>query len=424
MTDRGGKEAEMPHPALGPRRTEPAAGPGYGERPFILIWETTQACRLACRHCRASAIPWRATDELDTREGRALLDAAAEMGVHVVVLSGGDPLARDDLLELIRHGREAGLRMSTIPAATSQLTREAVAGLRDAGLAQMALSLDAPTAEAHDAFRGVPGAFVRTLEAAAWARELGLPLQINSVICRQTWPRFAGLVERVRELEPVFWEVFFLVPVGRGAVLESLDADEFEEAFGRIHRVAQRVPFIVKVVEAPHYHRYCLQHADGATGRARWQGQASGATGPEAGPRSVVAGITRPESGPPVLDGAAARRHGAAVGRAPAPVNAGRGFCFVSFRGEVFPSGFLPLSAGNVRHDPLARIYRDSDLFRSLRDPDRLRGKCGVCPFRAVCGGSRSRAFALSGDPLGPEPCCAYEPPPTRSPGSAALRGG
>ncbi|MFQ5744534.1 MAG: TIGR04053 family radical SAM/SPASM domain-containing protein [Acidobacteriota bacterium] len=373
-----------------------AVGGEYADHPFILIWELSQACELACRHCRAEAIPGRHPGELSTEEGKTLLDAAAEMGVFVVVLTGGDPLERDDLYELIGHGVDAGLRMSTIPAATSNLSRATVAKLRDAGLAQMALSLDAPTSAAHDAFRGVEGVFAKTLEAAGWAREIGLPLQINSVICRQTWPAFDELAKLVAALGPVFWEVFFLVPVGRGVEIQSLSADEYEEAFAKIHSFARGASFIVKVAEAPHYHRYCLQH-HGAGGASR-RGN-GGAAHPMHGhgPRSAM-GLGRGG----VVPGA--------VGRAPAPVNAGKGFCFVSHLGEVFPSGFMPLSAGNVRNRSLQEIYRQSDLFRRLRDPDELEGKCGICRFRPVCGGSRSRAFALTGNPLASEPCCAYEP--------------
>ncbi len=356
----------------------------YSDRPFILIWEMTHACQLACRHCRAQAIPRKGPGELSTEEGRALLDAVAEMEVPVVVLSGGDPLKRDDIYELIRFGTEAGLRMSTIPAASSSLTRDHVARLRDAGVAQMALSLDAPSAATHDSFRGVPGSFWSTLEAAGWARFLGVPLQINSVLCRHTWLYFDELATLIKELQPVVWEIFFLVPVGRATDLGSLTATEYEEAFGKIRAVARHARFIVKVAEAPHYHRYCLERSGGARPGRRKHGSPLGC-----GRIAVVPG---------------------AVARAPAPVNAGKGFCFVSHRGEVFPSDLLPLSAGNLRSRPLAQIYRDSPLFQRLRDPDQLKGKCGVCPYRAVCGGSRSRAFALSGDPFAPEPNCVYEP--------------
>lgn len=397
-----------------PRRRSP-----YDRKPFILIWEISQACPLACRHCRADAILQRNPDELTTEEGKELLDQAAEMGVFVVVLSGGDPLSRDDLYELVRHGVDRGLRMSTIPAASDRLTRDVVAKLQEAGVAQMAVSLDAPRADIHDDFRGTPGAFAKTLEAARWARESGLPLQINSVLTKETWPWFDEMAELVIDLDPVFWEIFALVPVGRGDIFDSLDAREYEEAFEKIRDVAERVPFIVKVVEAPHYHRFCLEQARGAEGDGA---DADDRTPPmvaaeDGGPGTRPGG--HPHDGPGKGRGQGAHpagigmrsRHPGTVGRAPAPVNAGKGFCFVSHVGEVYPSGFMPLSAGNVRETPLAELYRHSELFRSLRDPSRLEGKCGVCSYRAACGGSRSRAFALTGNPFAEDPYCAYEPP-------------
>ena len=362
----------------------------FSRAPFLVIWETTQACALACRHCRASARPWRDPRELTTEEGFRLIRQTAEMGTSILVFSGGDPVNRPDLLDLIRYGKQQGLRTATIPAASDRLDRGLVLELERAGLDQMALSLDFPRPELHDAFRGVPGAFAKTMDAVRWAHEAGLPLQINTTVCGDTAPYLAEMAEFVEGLGVVFWEVFFLVPVGRGSVLDGLEPEMCEPLFEVIYRTQKKGTFIVKVTEAPHYRRYVAQREMGKTA----------ATGRRPGhPVAMPAVLTRSE-GP-----------GHTVGLAPRGVNAGNGFLFVSHHGEIYPSGFLPVSAASVREHTLAEAYRDSELFRSLRDPDQLKGRCGRCEFRSICGGSRSRAFGLTGDFLETDPWCAYQPP-------------
>jgi radical SAM protein len=356
----------------------------FAQAPFLVIWETTQACDLACRHCRASAQPERHLAELSTAEGEDLLDQVAAMGTPVCILSGGDPVKRPDLMELIRHGKARGLRMGTIPAATPALTEDLVRRLKDAGLDQMALSLDFPRADLHDDFRGVPGAFDRTMRATEWAHRHGLPLQINTTLSGRSVPHLAKMVELVEQLGIVFWEVFFLVPMGRGQVLGGLTPEQCEDAFEILYAVQKRAPFVLKVTEAPHYRRYVAHR------------EAAGAA-PAADP--ALPQLLQRSEGP-----------GHTVGLAPRGVNAGNGFLFVSHIGEVFPSGFLPISAGNVRLQPVADIYRAAPLFRTLRNPDALRGRCGRCAFRTFCGGSRSRAYALTGDYLATDPWCAYTP--------------
>jgi radical SAM protein len=377
-------------------KSGPPPAVDFAQAPFLVIWETTQACALACRHCRASARPGRDPLELDTEEGQRVIDEVAGMGTPLLILSGGDPVNRPDLLELIRHGKDRGLRMATIPAATDCLTRELVRDLKQAGLDQMALSLDFPDAERHDAFRGVPGAFAKTLQAVAWAHEEGLPLQINSTVCGETAPHFEKMAAFVEGLGVVFWEVFFLVPTGRGSVLQGLTASECERLFEVIYAVQKKGAFIVKVTEAPHYRRHVAQ-------RERRQ---AGERGRPEGLAAMPTILTRSE-GP-----------GHTVGLAPRGVNSGNGFLFVSHRGEIFPSGFLPLSVGNVRSLGLAEAYRSSDLFLRLRTPDLLRGRCGRCEYRDICGGSRSRAFGLTGDAFETDPWCAYEPAAAQPPAS------
>jgi radical SAM protein len=365
----------------------------FTQSPFLVIWETTQACDLACVHCRASAQPLRHPAELTTHEGFKLLAEAADMGTPVFILSGGDPLKRPDLLDLVREGKRLGLRMGTIPAATPALTAALVRQLKEAGLDQMALSLDYPRPELHDRFRGVDGAFERTLAAAGWAHECSLPLQINTTLWAESAAYLAEMAELVARLEAVFWEVFFLVPVGRGEMLDGIEARRCEDLFGALYEVQKRARFVLKVTEAPHYRRYVAQRE--AQKRPAPPVQDSGS--PDG--KVTMPEILRRSEGP-----------GHTIGLAPHGVNSGKGFVFVSHLGEVYPSGFLPVSAGNARAQSLAEIYRKSPLMRALRDPDALGGRCGQCEYRGICGGSRSRAYALTGDYLATDPWCAYQP--------------
>jgi radical SAM protein len=359
----------------------------FDRSPFLVIWETTQACALACRHCRASARPERDPYELTTVEGLELIDQVAGLGCPLLIFSGGDPVNRPDLFELVRHGKARELRTATIPAATDCLTPDLVRELKEAGLDQMALSLDFPRAELHDAFRGVPGAFAKTLQAVEWAHEQGLPLQINTTVCGDTAPYLAEMATFVQKLGIVFWEVFFLVPMGRGSLLKGLTASECERLFETIYEVQKKGDFIVKVTEAPHYRRHVAQREAKESGAPT---RPSLARMPER--------LTQSE-GP-----------GHTVGLAPRGVNSGKGFLFVAHVGEIFPSGFLPIPVGNVRSMGLAEAYRESDLFRRLRAPESLKGRCGRCEFREICGGSRSRAYGLTGDPFETDPWCSYEP--------------
>ena len=342
------------------------------ERPLVLIWELTQACALACDHCRADAKLQRHPDELSTAEGKQLLEDASEFGEgQLVVLSGGDPLIRQDVEELIAYGTELGLRMTITPSGTRSLTPHRIQRLADAGIKRMALSLDGASAEAHDAFRGEEGSFDETVQAIEDAKAAGIPVQINTTVCGQTIGELPAIRELLRELGVVMWSVFFLVPIGRGQILDPIDPEEADAVMAWLNDVSQSEPFGLKTTEAPMYRRVTMQRRE--------------TMGEDAGSGSV---------GP--------RRRGGIV--------AGDGFAFVSHVGEMYPSGFLPKSAGNVRDQPVTEIYRDAPLFRSLRDRDQLKGKCGACPFKTLCGGSRSRAHAVFGDPLESDPLCPYVP--------------
>lgn len=344
---------------------------GFHGAPFIVFWELTRACDLACRHCRARAVPERDPRELTTDEGKALLDAVAAMGAGLVVLTGGDPAKRSDLVELVRHGRGAGLRVALTPSATPLVTRALLSALRDAGLARLAVSLDGACRAVHDGFRGVAGSHERTFEILNDARELGITTQINTSVTRFGVDELPEIGEHAIALGVALWSVFFVVPTGRGSTELCLDADETEAVLQWLARFAERRAVDVKTTAAPQFRRVLLQR------KFR---------------RGDIVGLP---------DG---------IGRAPTGINDGRGVLFVSHVGDVQPSGFLPIRRGNVRDRELADIYRSDPLFRALRDPDRLRGKCGACEFRRVCGGSRARAYATSGDVLAEDPACPYAP--------------
>ncbi len=365
----------------------------FARSPFLAIWEVTRACDLACKHCRAEAIARRDPRELTPTEGLALLEQIAGFGQPVVVLTGGDPIKRPDIYDLLRHGTSLGLRMTMTPSGTPLMTPEVVARCQEAGLRRLAVSLDGASATVHDSFRQVAGSFDWSVRMLVEARRIGLSTQINSTVTRQTLGELEGLRDLVADLEVSLWSVFFLVPVGRGRPQDEVSADEYEAVFEKLAAWAARGPFDLKSTAAPHYRRYLMQQRVKAA-RLRREVVRGGPSSPE---RAV------PE--------AAA---GGGIERAPRAVNDGNGLVFVSHTGDIYPSGFLPLSAGNVRKDSLVEVYRSHPLFVGLRDYTGLKGKCGVCEFRNVCGGSRARAWAMSGDPMESEPFCAYVPAPYR----------
>lgn len=367
------------------------------ERPFIVIWEVTRACQLVCTHCRADAIRTRNPFELSTAQGKTLLDDLAAFGTPrpLVVLTGGDPFERPDLPELVAHGTALGLSMALSPSVTPKLTREVLVELHDAGAKAVSLSLDGASAATHDAFRGVDGVFDDTMVAARLVREVGYRLQINTTVTAGNVNELSAILKTVLELGTTLWSIFFLVPTGRGKLLQALSAEQEEEVLHWMHDVSELVA--IKATEAPHYRRIAIQRA--AVDPADLD------TAFPVGPLRTVLRRDTAE----LLTGDEPKRRAA---RAPIDVNSGRGFAFVDHVGMVYPSGFLPVAVGCVRDQPFPEIYRDADLLQDLRSPDNFGGRCGRCEFRAVCGGSRSHAFAVTGDPLAADPSCAYEPAP------------
>jgi len=337
--------------------------------PVVAVWETTRACDLKCTHCRAMAMPDASPGQLSTVEAFDLVGQLAELEPGVVVLTGGDPLKRPDLPALVEAMVARGLEVAITPSVTPLLTSEAIRRLADAGVSRFALSLDGPDAATHDALRGVPGSFAATLAAIDAVRAAGLPVQVNTSLTRRTRERLAATAALVAGLAPVLWSVFLVVPVGRAAAAATLDADACEEVFHALAHWTEATGLAVKTTAAPAFRRVLLQRA--AAARA---------------------------------GGRAARRRRAVA------VNDGKGFVFVSHTGDVYPSGFLPLRAGNVRETRLADVYRWSPLFTALRDEERLEGKCGACEFRSVCGGSRARAWAHTGNAFAEDPACRWIP--------------
>ena len=322
-------------------------------RPMVVIWEATRACQLACRHCRAKAQRRPLPDELNTEEARQLIEQIAAVEPMIFVITGGDPLERRDLWEQVHYAVGSGLTTFLAPSATDLLTQEAILLAQSAGVAGIQLSLDGASATTHDRFRGVRGTFARTMDAARWAGQAGVSLSVATTVTRDNADELPEIAERVREMGARMWSLFFLVPTGRGRPEWEVDPRRAEEILHWLVETGPSLPFRVKTTEAPQIRRM------------------------------------------------------AAVGQVGTRIGDGAGFVFIAYNGEVYPSGFLPLSVGNVRSDSLGDIYRTAPLMKELRDPDALHGpRCGRCPDRALCGGSRSRAWAHSGDPLGDDPLC------------------
>ncbi len=356
----------------------------YRDVPMLVYWEVTRACALACRHCRAKAVPFRDPRELTTAEGEALLEVLAdspEPQPHVV-LTGGDPLQRPDLLHLVSYARQLGLRVSVTPSGTPSLTTKALTALRDSGVTSLAFSLDGATAEQHDLLRGVRGSFQATVAAILWSVTHEVPVQVNTLVAAETRNALEDVGRLVRYFRVSRWALFFLVRTGRGEQLHELKPEEAEETLEWLYRYARQMPKpVVKTTEAHHYRRIEVEHTLRATPRQGLESSQRGAWG--------------------VRDGA--------------------GIVFISHTGDVYPSGFLPVTVGNVRKQDVLRLYREAPLLRALRDPNMLKGKCRRCEYRAICGGSRARAFAATGDPLEADPLCPYQPRQTAAEAAAVF---
>jgi radical SAM protein with 4Fe4S-binding SPASM domain len=392
------------------------------KKPFIIFWELTRACMLACKHCRAKAQRKRHPDELTTDEVFSTLDQLAEFGqpYPLIVFTGGDPLMRDDIFEIVEHATKKGFRTAIAFSGTKLATKQRLEKLKDAGIARIAISLDGSNAEIHDFFRGVTGTFETSLEILRIARELEISTQINTTVSTYNLLDLPNIMRIGIENGVILWDVFFIVPTGRAKTEYMPSAQEFEDVLCWLYDVARETPLNVKSSAATHLRRVeymrdqdsydietCelyqtlknkLDEIKEEMGFGSRTGETTeGEIGEISESKAVVAGA----------HGRSMARDGI---RRMMGITDGRGMFFISHVGEVYPSGFLPIVAGNVRENTLKNIYMTSKIFVELKDPDNLKGKCGRCEFRYLCGGSRARAYAMTGDYLAAEPRCIYKP--------------
>jgi radical SAM protein len=365
----------------------------------MIIWETTQACDLACKHCRAEAQPMHDPHALTTEEAKRLLEQVETFGKPrpLFIFTGGDPFKRADIFDLVRFCSDLGIPAGVSPSGTPLLTKESLQKLRDAGAKAISLSIDGSTSKRHDEFRRVPGSFEWTTSGWKAARELGLKVQINTTVSRYNLHDLPNIFRLVAELGALTWSLFFLVPVGRAQQEDEITAGEYEAVMHFLYDVSKYIS--AKPTEGHHYKRIVLERTileeKGLNPEDHMQFHPAYFVLQNDLQRIVKeTGMKAKET----------------MKRTPMHINSGNGFVFVSVRGEVFPSGFLPISGGNVRNESLVDIYRNSHLFKDLRNPAMYEGRCGLCEFVGVCGGSRSRAYAVTGDPLAEEPFCNYQP--------------
>jgi radical SAM protein len=353
----------------------------FDQAPFTIAWEVTRACAYACVHCRADAQHKRHPDELTTGEAFQLIDRLAEFGQPILIFTGGDPMMRRDLFELIDYATQKGLRCSLTPTATALPTRQRLQMAMEAGIRRIALSLDAPRPEIHDDFRKVKGSWQRTMDILQRALEVGLSVQVNTTVANHNVDILPEMVPFIEQVGAVQWSLFFLVPTGRAQVEKMISPEDHERIFHWLYDLSQSAPFDIKGTAAPMYRRVAIEcrRAESEAGEeVTFQGAGF----------QYADGLNRPTKG----------------------VNDGNGFLFISHTGDIEPSGFLPIPAGNVRRDDIVDIYRHHPMFMDLRDPEKLKGRCGICEYRDVCGGQRGRAFGVTGDYLATDPACAYLP--------------
>jgi len=368
----------------------------FSQRPLLVFWETTRACGLACQHCRASAISRALPGELSTTEGRELIRQVAAFGrpQPVLVLTGGDCLARPDIFELAGYAAGLGVHVAMSPSVTPTLGPAAFQRMRVAGVRAVSISLDGAQPITHERIRGISGHFAATVAAIRAATAAGLRVQVNTAVMRDNVEELPELAALLSSQGVDIWEVFFLIVTGRAAREAELSAAECEEVCHLLYD-ASSYGFVVRTVEAPFFRRV-----------AAWRREQE--------PTGRVAVARRFGLGPHYLD--SARRLRALLGeprqRAAAhtlSTRDGSGIVFIAHDGDVYPAGFLPLPLGNVRQQPLAELYRENKLLKAIRGGD-FGGRCGACEYRQLCGGSRARAFASAGDPMAEDPACAYLP--------------
>ena len=382
--------AGHPHAAGHPHGMEGAASATPALR--LLFWETTKACNLSCHHCRAIPQTACAPEDLSTREGFGLMDAISEIAKPVLILSGGEPLYRPDIFDLGRHGNSLGFRMALATNGTL-IDKTVVDRILTAGFQRVAISLDGANPTTHDRFRGVPGAHKRAVDALRMLRENGVSIQINSSIAKHNVAELPQMLELALGLNADALHIFMLVPVGCGLEIaqdQMLPSDEYEQVLHWFYDMSKDVPIDLKATCAPHYFRVRAQriiderkHGDRST--------------PFIAPGTKAKAAPDPAGGRPL----STMTRGCL---------AGTNVCFVSHKGDVYPCGYLPVSAGNVRETRFSAIWKNARVFQELRNPEAFGGKCGECRYMAICGGCRARAYGVGGDYMAEEPFCVYDP--------------
>jgi heme b synthase len=357
----------------GKRPAQPAPkDPSFPELRLV-AWETTRNCNLNCIHCRASADRGPFAGELDTQSAFRLLDEIVAVGSPIVILTGGEPLLRPDIFEIAHYGIQKGLRMVMAPNGT--LITEKIAGqIAKAGIGRISISLDGSDKESHDRFRGVNGAFEGAVRGIAHARAAGIEFQINTTITKSNLSQIGDIQKLAVKLGAVAHHIFLLVPTGRGKYIvdQEISAREYEETLNWFYDQRSQTSLQLKATCAPHYYRILRQ-------RAKAEGKT--VTFSTHGLDAVTRGCL-----------------------------GGTGFCFISHRGIVQPCGFLDLNCGDVLQSSFSDIWYGSEIFQTLRNFDLLKGKCGKCEYKKVCGGCRARAFEATGDFMAQEPLCMYQP--------------
>jgi radical SAM protein with 4Fe4S-binding SPASM domain len=378
-------------------------------KPRLIFWEVTKGCNLRCIHCRATATELSSPLDLPTAKALNVIEQVSQYAKPILVLSGGEPLFRADIFELARFATDRGLRVALATNGTL-VTEEVARKIVDASVRRVSISLDGANAATHDAFRGIPGAFAAALKGFRNLQALGMSLQINMTIARHNAQQLPEVLELAKSIGADALHTFLLVPVGCGvdiAAEQMVPAEEYEQILNWFYDRSQEGEIELKATCAPHYFRVMRQ-------RRAAERRASSASSPRPDTRAI--GPT--EIIMPGSTGMALHPHAAGAGKGhPDGLNAvtkgclaGTGVCFISHQGEIYPCGYLPVLAGDLRHQPFAEIWEKSAVFQQLRDPENLKGKCGRCEFRNICMGCRARAFAATGDFLDEEPFCIYEP--------------
>ena len=360
----------------------------FSQRPLLVFWEMTKACDLACFHCRANAQRLAGSDELSTNEGFALIDTLAAIGRPrpILILTGGDCLMREDIVQLATYAASVNVPVAIAPSVTPQLTSSTLQSLRSCGVKSASLSLDGATASTHDAVRGIDGHFASTIRAIGELKQHGFTTQVNTTVMPANVRELADVAALLHDQHVDVWEIFFLITTGRGTEMNATTADENEDVCNFLVD-ASRYGFTVRTVEAPFFRRVVIERRENNESSLR-----------EFETDSLYSSLRD--------------RLVELLGVSTAPIRApsaatrdGKGIVFVAANGDVYPSGFLPITLGNVRTSSLIDIYRDNELLRSIRAAEFV-GPCGDCDYANLCGGSRSRAFATYGNPLASDPGC------------------